>query len=71
MLNTGGTIGMKAGADGSLEPCPGYLAERMRAMPEFARPEMPGVALYELLPLLDSSDLVRATTPSKRIDIRL
>jgi hypothetical protein len=28
VFNTGGTIGMKAGADGSLEPCPGYLAER-------------------------------------------
>lgn len=28
VFNTGGTIGMKAGPDGSLEPCPGYLAER-------------------------------------------
>jgi hypothetical protein len=32
----------------------------MLAMPEFSRPEMPGVALYELLPLIDSSDMVRA-----------
>ena len=57
VFNTGGTIGMKAGPDGALEPCPGYLAERMRAMPEFHRREMPGVALFELLPLLDSADL--------------
>ena len=28
-------------------------------MPEFGRAEMPGVALYEMLPLLDSSDMVR------------
>lgn len=57
VLNTGGTIGMKANAEGALEPCVGYLAERMGAIPEFSRPEMPGIYLYECAPLLDSSDM--------------
>lgn len=57
VLNTGGTIGMKANASGSLEPCPGYLAERICSMTEFRRDDMPAVDLYELLPLLDSSDM--------------
>jgi L-asparaginase len=57
VLNTGGTIGMKANAHGSLEPSPGYLAERICAMSEFKRADMPAVDLYELLPLLDSSDM--------------
>jgi L-asparaginase len=57
VINTGGTIGMKANETGSLEPCPGYLAERMRAMHEFRRAEMPATTMYELLPLLDSSDM--------------
>lgn len=48
---------MAARADGALEVCPGYLASRMLAMPEFDRAGMPGVALYELLPLIDSSDM--------------
>ena len=57
VFNTGGTIGMKANEEGSLIPVPGYLAERMLCMPEFAREEMPAVTLFELLPLLDSSDM--------------
>lgn len=57
VINTGGTIGMKANETGSLEPCPGYLAERMRTMPEFRRAEMPATSMFELLPLLDSSDM--------------
>jgi L-asparaginase len=48
---------MKANAEGALEPCPGYLAERLQTMPEFGRVEMPAATLYELLPLLDSSDM--------------
>jgi L-asparaginase len=48
---------MKANAEGALEPCPGYLAERLLTMPEFGRVEMPAASLYELLPLLDSSDM--------------
>lgn len=57
VLNTGGTIGMKPDAAGALAPCPGYLAERMLGMHEFARNDMPAVDLFELLPLLDSSDM--------------
>lgn len=57
IINTGGTIGMKPDASGALEPSPGYLAERVAAMHEFKRPEMPATYLYELLPLLDSSDM--------------
>ena len=57
IINTGGTIGMRANAHGSLEPCPGYLSERLRGMSEFLRPEMPATDLLELLPLLDSSDM--------------
>lgn len=57
IINLGGTIGMKANAEGSLEPSPGYLAERLADMAEFQRPEMPATSLYELLPLLDSSDM--------------
>jgi L-asparaginase len=57
VLNTGGTIGMRYNSDGSLEPSVGYLAERMTTMPEFLREEMPGISLFELLPLIDSSDM--------------
>ena len=57
VLNTGGTIGMRANAQGSLEPCAGYLATRMLELPELRRAETPAVSLFELLPLLDSSDM--------------
>jgi L-asparaginase len=57
IVNTGGTIGMMRGADGALVPSPGYLAERLAAMREFMRPEMPATSLVELLPLIDSSDM--------------
>ena len=61
IFNTGGTIGMHVNEAGSLEPCPGYLAERMLAMPEFGHgDDMPAVDLYELLPLIDSSDMAPA-----------
>jgi L-asparaginase len=57
VLNTGGTIGMRANAEGALEPCAGYLATRMLELPELRRAETPAVSLFELLPLLDSSDM--------------
>ena len=57
VLNTGGTISMRANAEGALEPSPGYLARRMLEMPELRRPETPAVTLFELLPLVDSSDM--------------
>lgn len=48
---------MKPNDEGSLAPCAGYLAERMHAMSEFSRSEMPAVNFYEFVPLLDSSDM--------------
>ena len=56
IIYTGGTIGMKA-VGGVYRPVPGYLAERISAMPEFARPELPELSLHELSPLLDSANM--------------
>ncbi|MDJ0780942.1 MAG: asparaginase [Desulfosarcinaceae bacterium] len=53
---TGGTIGMRHHREG-YEPAPGYLQELMRQMPELANPEMPGYAIQEYTPLIDSSDM--------------
>ena len=53
---TGGTIGMRRGERG-YEPAPGYLAERLAAMPELQHPDLPRYVLHEYSPLLDSSDL--------------
>ena len=50
LLNTGGTIGMKVNAQGSLESCPGFLAERLAEMRELQRSDVPSLVLYELLP---------------------
>lgn len=48
---------MKRNAQGSLEPCHGYLLERLLEMREFQRAEMPATSIIELLPLVDSSDM--------------
>ena len=53
---TGGTIGMKKSPEGFV-PAPGYLAQRMEAMPEFQRDEMPNYTIQEYAPLLDSSNM--------------
>jgi L-asparaginase len=53
---TGGTIGMRRGASG-YAPAPGYLAERLAAMPELGHPELPAYELHEYDPLLDSSNV--------------
>ena len=57
-LLTGGTMGMKPNARGSLEPEGGYLAEQMRLMPELERKRMPAYEVVEYAPLLDSADMV-------------
>jgi len=57
VICTGGTLCMKPNADGALAPAPGFLVERMLAMHEFRQVDMPACTLYELLPLLDSSDM--------------
>lgn len=53
---TGGTVGMRRGSDG-YRPAPGYLAERLEAMPELRHPDLPRFVLHEYEPLLDSSDI--------------
>jgi L-asparaginase len=53
---TGGTIGMRRSRDG-YTPAPGYLQDLMEQMPELADPEMPGYAINEYAPLIDSSDM--------------
>ena len=57
IINTGGTISMTANSSGALEPCPGYLAQRLSEMQEMQRAETPATTLFELLPLIDSSDM--------------
>ena len=56
ILYTGGTIGMKKVA-GSYAPVPGYLGERLAAMPELTREELPAYTLTEYRPLLDSANM--------------
>lgn len=56
IANTGGTIGMRRGRDG-YAPAPGYLAERMAAMPDLERPEMPRFTVHEYAALIDSANV--------------
>ncbi|MEM0910459.1 MAG: asparaginase [Pseudomonadota bacterium] len=56
---TGGTIGMKASAQGYI-PVPGYLSKSLAKMPEFHRPEMPEFVINEYANLIDSSDVAPA-----------
>ncbi|MEX2540426.1 MAG: asparaginase [Trueperaceae bacterium] len=53
---TGGTIGMRRG-DSGYSPAPGYLAERLAAMPELNHLDLPDYVLHEYAPLLDSSNV--------------
>jgi L-asparaginase len=57
LVHTGGTLGMRRGADGSYAPAPGALAEALARLPELADPRLPEVVLLEEGPLLDSSDM--------------
>jgi L-asparaginase len=56
IANTGGTIGMRRGPRG-YTPAPGFLAERMTAMPELRGPEMPAFVVHEYPTLLDSANV--------------
>lgn len=56
IAHTGGTIGMRRGEQG-YAPAPGYLAERLAAMPELDDTALPVTGLEEFAPLLDSSDM--------------
>ncbi len=56
ILYTGGTMGMKPSASGSLEPCAGYLTEEIKKAPELIDNEsMPIFDIKEYQPLIDSS----------------
>ncbi len=57
LLHTGGTLGMRRGADGSYAPAPGALAAELAALPELGRAPLPEIDLIELDELLDSSDM--------------
>lgn len=56
IVNTGGTIGMKKTANG-YAPVEGFLAEAISAIDDMKKPELPKWELYEMSPLLDSSDM--------------
>lgn len=56
LAHTGGTIGMRRTAAG-YAPAPGYLAERLAAMPELSAEGMPHLTVHEYTPLLDSADM--------------
>ncbi len=53
---TGGTIGMRRGANG-YEPAPGYLEEQMARLPMLASDAMPRFRVHEYQPLLDSANM--------------
>lgn len=53
---TGGTVGMRRGADG-YRPARGFLEEQMARIPALASEEMPTYTVHEYEPLLDSSNM--------------
>ena len=56
IIHTGGTIGMKNTGKG-YSPVAGYLSEELRHIPDLNRPDFPAWDLYEMSPLLDSSNM--------------
>jgi len=56
IIYTGGTIGMKNTEQGYM-PAPGYLAEEIKRIPDVSRIDFPKWDLYEMCPLLDSSNM--------------
>lgn len=56
IIYTGGTIGMKR-TDEGYTPAPGFLSEALAAIPDMFRPDFPAWELYEMSPLLDSSNM--------------
>ncbi|WP_028114896.1 asparaginase [Ferrimonas kyonanensis] len=53
---TGGTIGMQK-TDQGYAPTAGFLTQRVKANPEFQRPEMPEFAITEYSDLMDSANM--------------
>lgn len=56
IIHTGGTIGMKKTANG-YTPVAGYLSEELKTIPDLNRSDFPAWDLYEMSPLLDSSNM--------------
>ena len=56
IIYTGGTIGMVPTPNG-YAPQSGYFASALEAIPDLARADMPEWELYEMSPLLDSSNM--------------
>ena len=56
IIHTGGTIGMKK-TDKGYTPAPGYLSDELRTIPDLNRADFPLWDLYEMSPLLDSSNV--------------
>ena len=56
IIYTGGTIGMKRTAHG-YKPVAGFLGEALTSISDMHRADFPAWELYEMSPLLDSSDM--------------
>lgn len=56
IIHTGGTIGMKKTEKG-YTPVAGYLASELKNIPDLNRYDFPAWDLYEMSPLLDSSNM--------------
>ena len=56
IIHTGGTIGMKKTENG-YTPVAGYLASELKHIPDLNRQDFPLWDLYEMSPLLDSSNM--------------
>lgn len=56
IIYTGGTIGMKRTEQG-YKPAPDFLDNELKSIPDLMREEFPSWELYEMHPLLDSSNM--------------
>ena len=56
IIYTGGTIGMKKTENG-YTPAAGFIEEALNSIPDMSRPDFPTWDLYEMSPLLDSSNM--------------
>ena len=56
IIHTGGTIGMKKTENGYV-PAPGFLAGELLTLADLEREDFPSWELYEMAPLLDSSNV--------------
>ena len=56
IIYTGGTIGMKK-TDNGYTPVAGFISEALSSIADMSRPNFPAWDLYEMSPLLDSSNM--------------